>query len=139
MTGWTIKNQSPDKCHQAELVYQSDIRFGPAYYSLKIDDRLLANRIFGNCLCWSSDSKYLATQEWLTTDYAVGPITRVLLLEIDNSKFVGLKSLDKGFVNNFVFEGNLFIYKRAAKGITREVEVDISAIDTWEPIFSITP
>ena len=135
MTDCNITDQSPDKRHKVELVYQSEIRFGPAYYALKIDDQLLENRIFGGCLCWSSDSKYLAAQEWLTTDYTIGPITRVLLLEIDNNKFVGLKSLDKGFVKHFVFEGNLFVYTRDAKGMAREVEVDISKIDAWEPMF----
>lgn len=123
---------SPNKLHKIALVYLSEIRFGPAYYSLQIDGQVIANRIFGDCFCWSSDSKYLAVQEWLTTDYGMGPITRVFILEIENKRFVGLKNLDKGFVQDFVFEGSTFVYKRDVKGIVGEVEVDIGTIDTWE-------
>jgi len=135
MTDTNITHLSPDKLHTAELVYESEIRFGPAFYSLSIDHRLLNNRIFGNCLCWSFDSKYLATQEWLTTDYSEGPITRVLLIDIDRNRFVPLKNLHKGFVNGFTFENNLFVYTRDAGGMVQEVEVNISDINTWEQLF----
>jgi hypothetical protein len=133
----SIIYQSPNNQHKAELVYKDEIRFGPAYYSLIIDGKLLVNRIFGDHACWSKSSQYFAVQEWLSTDYAKGPITRVMLFEIENNCFVELSVLESGFVDKFSFEGKLFVYTREAKGITKEVEVDIEAVEQWKSISSI--
>jgi hypothetical protein len=42
--------------------------------------------------------------------------------------------LEKGFVDKFSFEDSLFVYMRKAKGILREVEVDIRTVDQWKNI-----
>jgi hypothetical protein len=78
--------KSPDHKHDAHFIYEGDIRFGPSYFKLEIDGKEIKGRIFGNVFCWSEDSRYLAVQEWLTLDYQHGPITRVVLIDIEAGK-----------------------------------------------------
>ena len=73
---------SPDGRYKAVLEYEGEVRFGPSYCRLELNGKPLSGRIFGEVLCWSDDSRYLALQEWLSTDYGKGPVTRVLLIAL---------------------------------------------------------
>jgi len=128
--------KSPDGKHIAELICEGEIKFGPAFYSLKIDDSKINGRIFGHKIKWSDDSRYMATEEWLTTDYQKGPITRVALIDLKLKKLSEFKTIEKGFAEDFNFEGACLIYKKHFydKGIIKEVEVEIASIDNWKKI-----
>ena len=128
--------KSPDGKHRAELTYDGEIRFGPVYYTLGLDGLKIRGRIFGQPLKWSDDSIYLATQEWLTIDYQQGPITRIALFDIPNKLISEFKTIVKGYAEQFVFEGNILIYRKSyqGEGIIKEVEVNISKIDNWKSI-----
>jgi hypothetical protein len=117
-------------------VYEDDIRWGPPYYRLRLDGRLLANRIFGRPLRWSPDSRYLATQEWLTTDEAKGPITRAVVFDVLERRWAALPATHEGFVERFDFAGTRVSYREhhdppRAPGQTDEVTVDVSTLTTW--------
>jgi len=64
----------PNGKHKANLIYAGEMLFGPppSIFRLEIDGEPVPNRIFGDRLCWSGDSRYLATEEWMTTDYPAG-------------------------------------------------------------------
>ena len=79
--------KSPEKSHGFDLIFEGEIRFGPEYYRLKLDGNLIPNRIFGFEFKWHPESKYLALQEWLTTDYKKGPITALTLVNMKTRKF----------------------------------------------------
>ena len=128
---------SPNRQHKVELIFQGEIRFGPCYYAIKIDEKLLKNRTFGSYAYWSNDSRFFAAQEWLSTDYNRGPVTRVLFFDLEKDRYAHLKILEGGFVGNFKIEDNLFIYTRETKGIRKEMEISIESIDTWISIDSI--
>ncbi|PVZ69523.1 hypothetical protein [Pelagibaculum spongiae] len=125
--------KSPDEKHIAELKYKSEIRFGPAYFTLTIDDAKIKNRIFGHKLQWSDDSRYLAAEEWLTTDSQEGPIIRVTLFDISFKRISEFQKIEKGFAGDFRFEGDVLVYKKYfhGKGIIKEVEVNINTINNW--------
>ena len=128
--------KSPDGKHIAELIYKSEIRFGPAYYSLKVDGTKIKRRTFGHKIKWSDDSRYIATVEWLTTDYQKGPITRVAIIDVKLKKLSEFKMIKKGFAKDFCFNGANLVYKKHFydKGIIKEVEVEIASIDNWKKI-----
>ena len=130
--------KSPDGKHKAELTYEGEMRFGPVYYSLAIDGATIRNRIFGEALKWSDDSRYLVTQEWLTTNYQHGPITRVALFDIEEKQVSEFRTVEQGFAENFHFEGNALVYEKhfPGKGLVREVEVNIEEITNWKPMGS---
>jgi hypothetical protein len=131
----TVMARSPDGRHTAEFVFEDEIRFGPPYYRLRVDGNELPSRTFGGSLCWSDDSTMVATQEWLTIDYERGPMTRVALFDVDRRRWAALRTADKAFVEDFVFDGGTFVYRKhfRATGRIEEVEVDLTAIRDWKP------
>jgi len=131
-------SKSPDQKHKAQLNLEGGVRFGPPFFRLEIDGKELRGRIFGEPLCWSDDSRYLAAQEWLTTDYQKGPITRVLLIDVEQGRVSEFKVVERGFVEDFRFRGRTFMYLKNFKGTGRgiESEVDMTDIHNWKEICS---
>ncbi|MDH4099980.1 MAG: hypothetical protein OEV28_05340 [Nitrospirota bacterium] len=127
---------SPDGIHTADLDYAGEIPFGPAYYSLIVDGTKIKDRIFGDRVTWSDNSRYLAAEEWLSTSSKEGPITRVVLFDMANSNLSEFNPINKGFACDFVFSKNILIYRKHyfGKGIISEVEVDIDSIKNWKSI-----
>lgn len=124
---------SPSGKHRVEQVFEGDIHFGPDYFRLAIDGRSVPNRIFGRPLQWSADSRLLAAQEWLTTDYGSGPLTCAVLIDVEAWKIARLKVVQKGFAEDFRFEGAALVYFEnfLAKGELHRVDVALSAIGEW--------
>lgn len=126
--------KSPDKQHGFNFIFEGEIRFGPTYYKLKLDDKLITSRIFGFEFKWHPDSKFLALQEWLTTDYRKGPITALTLINLANRQFARISKSDKGFIKPIKFENDSIIFEKEffASGKRTELEININEIDNWE-------
>jgi hypothetical protein len=124
---------SPDGRHAARLAVAGEIRFGPVYYRLAIDGIALADRIFGDNLRWSDDSRLLAAQEWRTTDDPTGPVTRVALFDVERRRWAALPDVRRGFAEHFVFAGPVFRYRarRYAAGTADEMTVTLASIEEW--------
>lgn len=131
-----IVKKSPDGLYTATLSYDSEIRFGPAYYSLRLGQMDLKGMVFGKEMEWSPDSRYLAAVEWMTTDYQEGPITRVALFDMDSNRVSSFKAVNKGFAGNFAFGNGCLAYKKIFKGQGKveEAEVEIAKISNWEDV-----
>lgn len=129
-------SESPNSKHRAEKIFEDEIRFGPAYYRLRIDGKIVPDRIFGEPLKWSDDSRLLAAQEWLTTDYQNGPITRAVLIDVEAWSIAPLMVAKKGFAESFRFEGSRFIYRKKffGSGEEMEAEVDVPSITNWSSL-----
>jgi hypothetical protein len=95
-----------------------------------------AERLFGDERLWSADSSYLAVQEWLTTDYAEGPFTELLLVDFVSERQCPLSKADKGFIVPVRLESSLLIYRKDYKGRgeSREYEIAYEPLDRWIPI-----
>ena len=120
------------------LDYAGEIRFGPAYYTLEILGKKIPKYNYGFSRAELEDGRYLAIEEWLTTDYQKGPITRVAIFDLENSLVSRLKTVDKGFVNSFKLKNCVFSYRKEflAKGQVIESELDWTSIKNWEPVSS---
>jgi hypothetical protein len=130
-----INKQSPDGLCTATLLYEGEVRYGPRYYRLVLGGRPVSERLFGVSLEWSDDSRYLATQEWLSTDYAEGPRTRVLLFDTRLGLLASFRTVSSGFAEDFRFHASGLAYRKvwyASKG-GADVEVDFKAIHNWQP------
>ena len=127
------KYSSPNNKNQAILINEGEIRFGPAYFKLELNGLQIPNKLFGDKLFWSNDSIYLATEEWLTTDYQKGPITRLLLINLETKKQSEFKRIVKGFVRDVTFFEDRLKYAKeyAATGRGAESEVEYSNIKNW--------
>lgn len=126
--------KSPDKRHGFNFIFEGEIRFGPTYYKVQLDGGLITNRIFGFEFKWHPDSKYLALQEWLTTDYRKGPITSLTIIDLDNGLFAKISKADKGFIKPLRFEDNLIVFEKEflETGKKAEYEININEIHNWE-------
>jgi hypothetical protein len=116
-----------------KLIFEGEIRFGPCYCKLELNGQKVSG-IFGENFTRSPDLRYMAFQEWLTTDYQEGPITRVAIFDLETQKVAYLKTVNKGFVENFQFKDGLFIYDKRliAENMTKTVEVTLCDICNWE-------
>ncbi|ARV16254.1 hypothetical protein [Polaribacter sp. SA4-12] len=128
--------KSPRKTHGFDFIFEGEIRFGPEYYKLKLDGMLISNRIFGFEFKWQPESKYLALQEWLTTDAQKGPITALTLVNLDTREFARISKTEKGFVKPLRFEKELIIFEKKylATGKTVEYEINYLQIENWKKI-----
>lgn len=133
--------RSPDGTHRATLRFEGEIRFGPEYFRLSIDGRGIPHRIFGQPLQWSPDSRFLAAQEWLTTDYAAGPITCAALIDVDGWKIARLEVLAKGFAQDFQWDAASLRYQQAfaARSTARGARAALESVEGWAPIDAAPP
>ena len=125
---------SPDGKHNAVLEYRSEIRFGPAYYSLMVDQNHFGERVFGNSHLWSPDSRFFAIQEWETVDEGQGPRTYLLLIDLNTERECVLSSAEKGFIRPKKFESSKLIYVKEyfAPRVTREFEIEFLSLSRWK-------
>jgi hypothetical protein len=131
-----ITSTSPDNQHIAILEYSGEIRFGPAFYTLKVDTISFGNRVFGNKFLWSPDSRYFAVQEWETVSEEVGPQTHLLLIDLENQRECILSKVEQGFIVPKKFENSKLIYAKEYHGwgALKELEIDFLSLDRWENI-----
>src|SRR3954468_24503010 len=117
---------SPDAQHNAHFVCAGEIRFGPLYYSLTVDDYSFGQRIFGDAHLWSPSSNLLAVQEWLTIDYSEGPITALVLIDLSLRREASVARATKGFIVPEAFEGSIIVYreKYAAREVVQHFDLD---------------
>jgi hypothetical protein len=131
-----ITSPSPDTRHTAQLAYSGDIRFGPPYFSLSVDDYSFGQRIFGDAHLWSSSSDLLAVQEWLTLDYSEGPITELVILDLQLRREAVLARVVKGFIVPTAFVGPNVVYRKdyAGQAGAELFEVVTTKIVDWKEL-----
>ena len=131
-----IPVQSPNKLYKVILKYLGEIRFGPPYYSLTIDELSFKNRVFGRSCLWSPDSRFFAVQEWESTNEGQGPKTRLLLIDVEQKRECVLSRAEQGFIIPKKFEGDKLVYTKEypGKGIVNEFEIEFLNLNRWEDL-----
>jgi hypothetical protein len=129
---------SPDGSHAAEFLYAGEIRFGPPFYTVELDGRLLSKRLFrkryfGASCSWSSDSRYFALSEWLSRSESRGPETQVVVIDIPNRQECAVDRVRGGFAEPARFEGNTLIYTETFYSHEQKAHSDTCRVDltTW--------
>lgn len=125
--------KSPGGKHCFDFIFEGEIRFGPAYYNIKLDGEIIPNRTFGFEFKWHPEAKYLALQEWLTTDYKEGPITTLTLVDMANKKLARVSRADGGFIKPVKFENNhiIFVKEYFDTGKKSEFEINLNEVEGW--------
>lgn len=126
---------SPDRHRLAVLFDAGEIRFGPAYYHLRIEAQSMDPRVFGSSPLWSSDSRYFAIQEWHSTRESDGPITS--LVAFDRQRGV---EVDFGVIHGFCvpvsFTGSTIRHAvddwSGGSCIRTLIDTDLSKISEWK-------
>jgi hypothetical protein len=130
---FNITSPSPNTLHTAHFVLGGEIRFGPFYYSLSVDDYSFGQRIFGTAHLWSPSSAFLAVQEWLTIDYSEGPITALVLIDVRLRRAATLVHTTKRFLVPESFNESIIVYREenAGHGVVKHFDVDITKVTEW--------
>ncbi len=108
--------RSPNGKFEVFKINYTEVRMGsPLFGSLDIigSPVKLGERWFGEPMCFSPDSKYLAIQE-LYSSKDGGPNTKLILIELETGKEIFVKRLKGGFLNPVKWEtdGLTFIQKK---------------------------
>lgn len=135
-TPWDIKTSAPNGRDTAILHYADEVRYGPTHFLLNLNGKVVRDRIFGLPLEWSDDSRFLAAQEWLTVDYAEGPVTRIVLIEIRMEKLCVFRQVIKGFAQDVKFTSQSVLYRKHYYGASGshsvyEAEVLFKDMHNW--------
>ncbi len=101
-----FKMKSPDNKFEIQKIDYIEIRMGsPLFGQLEIIGSPidLKERSFGEPMCFSPDSKYLAVQELLS---GITPITKLLLIELETGREIKVRQLSRGFLNPVYWTNN---------------------------------
>lgn len=133
---FNITSPSPNAQHTAHFVTAGEIRFGPLYFSLSVDTYAFGQRIFGDTHLWSPSSHLLAVQEWLTIDYSEGPITALVLIDLQLRREALVAHATKGFLVPEAFAEPILVYRAdyGAQGVIQHDEVDTTNINEWKAL-----
>lgn len=125
---------SPNSVRRAVLSYISEIRFGPPYYHLTVDELDLGGRVFGDAAAWSEDDRFLAVQEWHNTKESLGPRTSLLILDFPNYQQWS-STVFAGFYEPKKWREHHLLYDEVDLGQKRMTprEIDANLIDAWQP------
>jgi hypothetical protein len=131
-----IASASPNKQHAAQFICSGEIRFGPLYFSLSVDEYSFGQRIFGDVHRWSSSSNMLAAQEWLTLDYSEGPITALVLIDLHLGRESRVLQATKRFIVPVAFEDPIVVYRIDYGGNEglQHFDLDTSKITEWNTL-----
>jgi|688.fasta_scaffold702643_2 hypothetical protein len=130
-------HKSPNEKRTARFAETGEIRFGPAYFSLSVDNLAFGERIFGHHFAWSDDDRFLALQEWHNTKESLGPRTSLVLLDLEKTMEAGFETFH-GFAIPRSFSGHLLRHDDENWGsgscVKIEKETDLDLIDWWKDI-----
>lgn len=91
------------------------------------------NAAIGDVHLWSPSSNVLAVEEWLTIDYAEGPITALVLIDLHHRREAQVARVTNGFVVLEAFEGSTIAYRAefAGQGVVQHFKMDTEKIKEW--------
>ena len=138
--GMALAGASPKRSVHVQLIYVDEMRFGPPYFALELNGRVLRRwgfrRYFGNACAWSSDRRFLAVSEWRSLSEARGPDTELRILDIQERREALVARSKGGFVEPIRFEGSVLFFVASAFNEKRQEtaqagQVDASALHGW--------
>lgn len=127
---------SPNGEHTFTFINEGEIRFGPSYNAIVLNGIRIANRLFGSAHEWSANSRYLALQEWLTTNYQRGLCTALSIVNTERKQIARVSQTNDGFITPLYFENNRIIFQKGCitKGLLSEFEITLSDITQWQDL-----
>jgi hypothetical protein len=133
---------SPNKKHKAILTQIGEVRADHAYYSLSIDGfpQAFVDRAFGKACLWSTESRFLAIQEWKEIDQAGVPdFCRLLIIDVLARRECIIANVEgvKGNILPESFIGESLMYTViyfGQFGMTKSFESKFQDLSGWQTI-----
>lgn len=128
---------SPQDAHTVRLKVVGEIRYGPTYNALFIDEVEVPGLHVGDNAEWLSPH-VVALQEWLHVAGREGPDTRVLLIDAERRRSYRTSVVDRGLVEDFRFRDGVLSYRKNYFGHERptgeEATIVLADINAWEDL-----
>ena len=126
--------RSPDEQHTVEFRCAGEVQMSALYFHVIVDDQCLGNRIFGDICVWSPDGRYVALQQWLSTDRTEGPETQLLVVDA-RQRTECILGRAKGFVTPLAFNDRSIAYRRVGPaGQDDQQEQAFPACEKWRSL-----
>ena len=125
---------SPDGKRGAFFKYAGEVRFGPEYYTLVLDEKIVAGDVFFRGALWSEDSRYLAVQSFAWTIHSGGHRTALICFDLSEHRRCQVSTARDGFIVPKRFEGQMLIYTKDISGLVTEYEIDYLTLPRWKPM-----
>lgn len=126
---------SPRDAHTLRLKVVGEIRYGPTYNAVFIDEVELTGIHVGDNAEWLSQH-VVALQEWIHVAGREGPDTRVLLIDAERKVLYRGALVDRGLVEDFRFHDGVLTYRKGYFGHDRPPGEDailcLADIHGWE-------
>lgn len=106
------RNISPDGNYILSFKYIGDIRFGPSFFRMKINNNIVKDMYFARNFLWSTDSRYLAVQKWIELDPHNGPHTSIFLMDMKRDVWVEIAPTYKGLVSPVRLSKDHLVYSK---------------------------
>jgi len=123
---------SPDQKHRLTFTYEGEIRFGPEFYTVKLDGMPISERIFGDYCLWQPNSRMVALQEWLKTGAHLGVVTALTLIDLQEMKLAQIPKVDMRRIFSVRFENESIRYREKQFWTTVEREIKLDDIHNWQ-------
>jgi hypothetical protein len=98
----------------------------------------MPNRVFGSPILWSEDSRYVAVQEWLTTEEATGPQTALICIDVVTPRQCRVSTAKDGFIVPQSFQGEKLVYTKehtdAHGSRVNEFEIEFLTLPRWQSL-----
>jgi hypothetical protein len=123
----------------ASLRYAGEVRFGPAYYHLRLAGYESGERLFGGCYLYDDSQSILALQEWMDRRFD-SPNTSLLLLDLRQRRECRVAGCSDGFISATSIDPETLIFGRSRYGLhasTSVSEIAYRELDRWQPFPTI--
>lgn len=133
---------SPNNKRKAVLTLIDESRAEHAYYSLSVDGlpHSFADRVFGKACLWSSESRFLAVQEWKEIDESgESKFCLLLLIDVVARRECVIANVEgvKGNILPESFIGDSLMYTviyYGQFGMTKSFESKFQYLNGWQSI-----
>jgi hypothetical protein len=139
-TTWNELSVSPDGRSKLTFVYHHEIRFGPAFFRLRINELDLAKRLFAGLSEWSADSTLVAVTEYRRIDLSSGMTdASLLIINARDMTVATFPVVENAHVFAKDFRGSshtlVHVDQFYGGGLTTVVrETDLDTLDGWDTL-----
>lgn len=128
---------SPSDAHVLRLKVVGEIRYGPTYNAVYLDEVELPGVHAGDNAEWLSPH-LVALQEWIHVAGREGPDTRLLLIDAERRVFHRGLVVARGLVEDFRLIGGVLTYRKRHYGLDRAPDEVATlcpgAIQDWQDL-----
>lgn len=128
---------SPHDDHNVRLKVVGEIRYGPTYNAVFIDEVEVPGVHVGDEVEWLTPA-LVALQEWIHVAGREGPDTRVLLIDAQRKVFHRGTLVVRGLVEDFRLNGGVLTYRKRHYGHDRapdeEATLSPATIMDWQDL-----